>query len=139
MLWRIIVITPMILWLPLQGFAALAMPFCQHGSHAPAHTQVAARTHEHASPQHAHHSGGNNLGSEQSNVKGAAARDDDTSPASLACNDCGACHLACSPAAPVSQPVLGATRADCFAQSGATLPPLFIPEQGHPPPLAAIA
>ena len=115
----------MVVWLPLHGFVALAMPFCKH-THLSGPTGPTTETHVHSASQQAHH-------------MEHPAKHDHAGTTGLACNDCGACHLACSPAAPVSQRILEATSADCFVQSGAILPPLFIPEQGHRPPLAAIA
>ena len=38
---RLMLTVLMILWLPLQGFAAVAMPFCKHALHAPGSESVA--------------------------------------------------------------------------------------------------
>ena len=93
--WKKLVIVFVALWLPLQGYGAVAMPFCAHGpsmpdssatmsvhleAHADGGGHVAARTHDHAASHDTH-------SSDKSSHKHAG----------LGCNDCGACQLACAP------------------------------------------
>ena len=126
--WQTVLVAVMILWLPLQGYAALAMPFCRHGLHASAseHAPAQARGETHRGDTGRHH------------VVHVALHHHGTVD-SLACNDCGVCHLASSPTAPTSASTIQALCANYFAQFSPTLPPLFVPEQHTPPPLAAIA
>jgi hypothetical protein len=132
---RPIVALLMILWLPLQGVAAVAMPFCKHAFAPPASAGATAQTNLHDGTQHAHH-GHSGSSSHQHDAADTGAQDREDS--GLACNDCGACHLACSPAAPASSAIVGAIDAEGFVQSSPTLPKLFIPEQRNRPPLTAI-
>jgi ferredoxin len=129
----------MILWLPLQGFAAVAMPFCKHGFHASASEHMTAQSLVHAGTQHVHRSAQSTSDSHQHHAAHAGTHDQGGSSGSLACNDCGACHLACSPAAPTSASAVEPVGAQSFTQFSPTFPPLFVPEQRTPPPLAAIA
>jgi hypothetical protein len=127
----------MILWLPLQGYAALAMPFCKHGFRLSAPAHLPAQAQVHAGPQHAHH--GEQVGSDshQHHAAHPGTHRHDGSPSGLACNDCGVCHLACSPAAPTSTSAAERVGAQSFVRFSPTLPPLFVPEQRTRPPLAA--
>jgi hypothetical protein len=129
----------MILWLPLQGFAALAMPFCKHGFHLSAPAHMTAEAQVHAGPQHAHHGEQSSSDSHQHHAAHAGTHDHDGPPSGLACNDCGVCHLACSPAAPTSPCTVETVGTQSFTPFSATLPPLFVPKQRHRPPLAAVA
>jgi hypothetical protein len=115
----------MMLWLPLQGFAAVAMPFCQHAMQGTmAGAQLDAR---HAAHQH-HQPGA--MDSSQPTHSGGAL---------FACNDCGVCHLACTPAAPSSVLRMNSDATYAYTDRIPALPSLFIPEQLHPPPLTARA
>ena len=134
--WQSILTALMILWLPLQGFAAVAMPFCKHGFHASAHAtwQPPADTEtrhvrsgaQGASDSHLHH------------TLHANAHQHDGFTSGLACNDCGMCHLACSPLAPTSLSAIERVCARCFIQFSPALPRAFVPEQHTPPPLNPI-
>jgi ferredoxin len=105
---RRLVLVLVLLWLPLQGVAAVVMPFCK-----PAHAVPAEHT-EH----HAHHAG-----------------DQHHAPTLHACDDCGVCHLVCAPGVPseaalsIAQPATEHTR---FEPRGS---PRFIPDQPQRPPL----
>ena len=67
------------LWLPLQGYAAVIMPFCQHAlgdaGGAPMSGDQEHQHHDGKAANGEHHHGHDTKG--------------------FACNDCGACHLAC--------------------------------------------
>ncbi|HTT40521.1 MAG TPA: hypothetical protein VMH32_22935 [Burkholderiales bacterium] len=126
---RTIVTAFLALWLPLQGTAAVAMPFCDH--------TLGGNTQAMPQPDRSHHQGSASGALATHEHGAAAAHDGRTGPASanLACNDCGVCHLACAPAAPAAgfvfaMPVLSAP----LATDVALLAP-FEPEQPQPPPL----
>jgi hypothetical protein len=127
--WQSILTALMILWLPLQGYAALTMPFCKHGFHLSASGQAPAHVHSaaHAPDSGLHH------------AKHAGLQHHAGAAGTMVCNDCGVCHLAGSPAAPASPGAIELIGAEYFVQFSPTLPPLFVPEQRTPPPLAAIA
>jgi hypothetical protein len=129
----------MILWLPLQGFAAVAMPFCKHAFHAPGpasiETQASVDAGAHDSHQgtpapaaaHQHHDGHVGMHHHGNSTTGPG------------CDDCGACNLACSPAVPSSPQIVEAIGAESFTQISPAFPPVFVPEQRKRPPLDAIA
>ena len=106
----------MLVWLPLQAYAAEVMPFCQnHHGHAAAIAE---------SPQHeACH--GHDMPS--------------VSKISLACDDCSSCHLMVQPALllnPLPLVFLSAsTRQPHLIASFS----LFFPEQPQRPPLAILS
>ena len=127
----------MILWVPLQGYAAVAMPFCKHGFHASASEHMTAQSLVHVGTQHVHHGAQSTSGSHQEHAAHAGMHRPDGSPDGLVCNDCGVCHLACSPAALTSPSAVEPVGAQSFMQFSPTLPPLFVPEQRTRPPLAA--
>jgi MinD superfamily P-loop ATPase len=56
----------------------------------------------------------------------------------LACNNCGACQLACSPAISAVAPVAVLTGAFVLGASPADSPRFFYPEQLQRPPLSAL-
>jgi len=120
----------MILWLPLQGYAALAMPFCKHGFHMSEHATA-------QSPVQVH-TGAQGILDSRQHAAHASLHQHGGAPDSLVCNDCGVCHLACSPTAPASPAAVEPIGAESFVQFSPMLPPLFVPEQRTPPPLAAI-
>lgn len=126
-IWRTFVLSVLILWLPVQGFAAVAMPFCQH---ALGHSGVVQTNGAHSDHQHHNHSHDKAPGNPDQS---------DSLPIGLSCNDCGSCHLACSP---VLACVVIAVISSCGHIYNPLLPAsdsLFIPEQLKPPPLPAIA
>jgi hypothetical protein len=125
--WRTFVLSVVTLWLAVQGFAAVAMPFCPHALGNSSAVQTNG-THSDRH-QHSHHHGKTSGDSDRSNGL----------PIGLSCNDCGACHLACSPVVPY---VVIAVISSCGHIYNSLLPAsesLFIPEQLKPPPLTAIA
>ena len=98
-MFRAIVTTFLVLWLPLQGTAAVAMPFCNHPLTDAAHVVPG--------PEPGHHDGLAPSALAKHEHRAAmvnAASSGRVAPATahLACNDCGACHLACAPAAPAA-------------------------------------
>jgi hypothetical protein len=101
----------LLIWLPLQGVAAIAMPFCGHqqvpagaaGGHDGDH-------HEHASADHAVPPGN--------------------------CDDCGVCQLACAPAMPSQSSLPAMSAATQRATFVRGMPPPFVPDPLQRPPLA---
>jgi hypothetical protein len=114
----------LMLWLPLQGLAALTMPFCRHALDAGAE-QV---THALTDAEHAHHAHDHRTPADQ------PPSDDHQS--GLSCNDCGACQLACA-AMMLPSPVLGtlAAVAGPLHVAPPLAPPAFVLDQPYPPPL----
>jgi ferredoxin len=130
---RLLVASFLLLWLPLQGVATVTMPFCDHPAHAAqsAHPVVGADESE----EHDVDRSGNPLSADTGHH-----HDDGGGSFSMNCNDCGACHLACSPAAPMSALVVAdQAPGEGYVEFSATRPPLFTPEPRKRPPLAAIA
>jgi hypothetical protein len=126
--WKYIASIFVMLWLPLQGIAAVAMPFCRHAlpdtSMEPAmhgeRQQGSHAQHEHAADHDGHDAG-------------ADAPDPGSS---LACNDCGVCHLACAPAvAPASSFSASNIMSGQQIAGNPSEPRAFVPEQPKRPPL----
>jgi len=93
--WKNFIVVFIALWLPLQGYGAVAMPFCEHGPAMPVliaaeshhvDTQDGHQAHENA----AHHDSASDHVS--TNLNHSADQQE-----GLGCNDCGACQLACTP------------------------------------------
>jgi len=105
------------LWLPLQGYAATMMPFCQHGkhNHHAAHQMAqAAQIDQDAHTGHHQH----------------------TSKASTSCDDCSLCHM-CSA---IALPLIFAAQANIAPDNLYAIPAQasfspFFPEQLQRPPL----
>jgi ferredoxin len=111
----------MMLWLPLQGFAAMAMPICPH---ALGHAAASAP----ANHAHMHHS---HAGHHESRAPASDQQTDSN------CVKCGACHLACTPAAPAWLMTLRIEAGQRYQLDVPATPALFIPDQPHPPPAVA--
>ena len=125
-IWRCIILFVVMLWLPIQGFAAVAMPFCDH---ALAHSNGAQMNGVHHDHQHHNHNG----------QAPGDTHHDQSSPTGLLCNDCGACHLACAPIAPCVTITFVTPSGHTFGFLPAAFPSPFIPEQLERPPLSAIS
>jgi hypothetical protein len=110
------------LWLPLQGVVAVAMPFCPHSQ---GHSGISSP------PQAAHHAHG-----EHSPAPDSHSSHDPAQPkhSDLSCNGCGVCHLACTPTAPATSALEFAPADSVYSPLYSTLVRLFIPEQPQPPP-----
>jgi uncharacterized protein involved in copper resistance len=133
--WKTVIAVLISLWLPVQGYGAIAMPFCQQ--HGMASAGVA-----HAEPPQEHHAGHSDHVAHHHSPTDPArishaehAGSDVTS--GLACNDCGACHLACAPAISAIAPVIVLTGDAVLESSPADSPRFFYPEQLQRPPLCA--
>ena len=116
---RIFVAGLLMLWLPLQAIAAVAMPFCPHGHMAGLAEAGHHAHHQHgpAAPLSGHHD-------DHHPVKGTLQH----------CNNCGPCNLACAPAAPASAVLLFASTRTVHPDFSAHSNGLFIPDQPQPPP-----
>src|SRR4051794_41284495 len=128
---RRLILVFLIAWLPVQGWAAVAMPFCKHALGNSSAAQTAGDQHEHhlqtTDAHHQHHQ-----------------HPDNDTPANaghgLMCNDCGACHLACSSSLiPTAIVMLVPAELREYRLSPPALLYLFYPEQPSRPPLTAIA
>ena len=126
---RTIVATFLALWLPLQGTAAVAMPFCNHTPGAGMQAMLQAHW--------SHPEGSASSALAKHEHRAAAAHDGRTGSASahLACNDCGVCHLACAPAAPAAGFVFATPVTSAPQPVEVALLAPFEPEQPQPPPL----
>lgn len=131
--WKNLVIVFIALWLPLQGYGAVAMPFCEHGPAMP-DASAAAPAHTHA---HAGHDGLSHHDHTAGSQAGSQLTADNPSP--LGCNNCGACQLACAP-------LIVATVTHSATTGSPVYDPLPVasltsvsPEQLQRPPLPALA
>jgi len=120
----------LMLWLPLQGFAAPTMSFCRHdfvrlGRMADSWDAVIAVAHASAPEDPLEH--------------GAQGRGIGTHTNGFKCNNCGACRLACAA-------VLPTTSIELLVESMDVAPLLLTPleptsvvlDLPHPPPLPSI-
>jgi ferredoxin len=137
--WRCILSVLIALWLPLQGYAAVAMPFCQHSMGA---ASTHAENFGHSRDHHDSHSDRTRGDAQDNDFQSAETGSPQTAAmgeaSGLACNNCGACHLACAPAivAIMSVPLL---IADSVLESALVdSPQRFYPEQPQHPPLPAL-
>lgn len=127
---KILLILLMSLWLPLQGVAAVVMPFCKHslaGSAGASHSEAAADD-GHAAAHVGHE------GSAHPQIADASG----SGPALSACDDCWHCHLSCAVTLP--SPALQAAELTSFAAPLFTpsLPLGTAPRPLHRPPLLAL-
>lgn len=140
MLRRLIVFIA-VLWLPLQSWAVVAMPFCAHGSHGPVAGRAvdchAAQTPgDHGAAAHDQHGG------HAQHDRHAPAPDQpgDAPQVSQGCDDCGFCHLACAGMMPLADarhavPDLSAVR---NPPALAAAPAVFLQHPYRPPLSAAL-
>ena len=132
--WKSILALALILWLPLQGIASVAMPFCRHAERTDVSAALGPDAHaaDHATGAHREGSPRHHAGSDGSHAAGHAS---DHGP-KLSCNDCGTCQLACAPAMACS--LWRALASPATSQRIAIDPSAlltFVPEQPNPPPL----
>ena len=136
--WKKLVIVFIALWLPLQGYGAVAMPFCAHGPSMPdssasvsAHTDsddredvahVTDGIHDHAVSQ-------DSSSSDKSSHKHAG----------LGCNDCGPCQLACAPLIFSTVPHFASNGSPVYDPTPIASLTSVSPEQLQRPPLPAFA
>jgi ferredoxin len=134
--WKTVLVALISLWLPVQGYGAVAMPFCQqHG--------MAAAGAAHAEPSQEHHVGHSGHMAHKDSPRDTAGishveHGSGDATSGLACNNCGACHLACSPAISAIAPIAVLIGASVLESAPADSPRFFYPEQLHRPPLSAL-
>jgi len=128
MLARRVILFLAILWLPLQGVVAVAMPFCPHSLGRPAISSEPQAAHAH----HAH--GAHSLAPDSHPGQDPAQPEH----SDLSCNGCGVCHLACAPAVAAATSLAFAPADSIYSQLYSTFIRLFIPEQPQPPPNPSI-
>jgi len=134
--WKTVLVALISLWLPMHGYGAVTMPFCQQQGMAAsgaAHTEP-SQEHHVAHPGHmAHH----DSPSDAAGISHAEHASSDVT-SGLACNNCGACHLASSPAISAIAPVAVLIGDFVLESAPAESPHFFYPEQLHRPPLSAL-
>lgn len=122
----------MSLWLPLQGVAAVIMPFCKHslGNSGQSSAVHHAALDDHSG--HSDHEQGGHHGHDAQQAHG------DSGSMLTACDDCGHCHLSCAFTLP--SPALPNTAEISFAtpQTVAVLPRGIVPFLLNRPPLPAL-
>ena len=138
--WKKVVFVFIALWLPLQGYGAVAMPFCDHGPSMPdssaavsAHANardgnqghVAKPTRDHATHDHA--TSQDSSKSDKSSQKHAG----------LGCNDCGPCQLACAPLIFSTAPHISSAGSPVYDPLPIASLASFSPEQLQRPPVPA--
>ena len=134
--WKTVLVALISLWLPVQGYGAVVMPFCQKQG-------MAAAGAAHAEPSQEHHVGHSGHMAQKDWPRDAAGISDAEHASSdatggLACNNCGACHLACAPAISAIAPVAALTGDSGLEPAPADSPHFFYPEQLQRPPLPAL-
>jgi len=134
--WKTVLVALISLWLPVQGYGAIAMPFCQQYGMAASGSMHVEPSQEH----HGSHSGHMTHEDSPNDATGIAHAEHAGSDvtAGLACNNCGACHLACAPAITAIAPVAVLIGAFVLEPSPADSPHFFYPEQLQRPPLSAL-
>jgi hypothetical protein len=121
----------MALWLPMNGYGAVVMPFCEHGG---------ADMSTHAAMPAGDHSGMAHHGNTDSNtvLHGSQSVSTDDTASALACNDCGVCHLACSPLLMSEAAKFESADHDVFILQKQPALGSFSPEQPQRPPKTAL-
>lgn len=135
--WKTILSVLIALWLPLQGYTAVAMPFCQHRM-APASTYGETADHsQHHHDGHSSHMTHADAPNDSAAISHANHVGSDNT-GGLGCNNCGACHLACAPAISAVVPVYLSIGNAVLESAPADAPRFFYPEQLQRPPLSAL-
>ncbi|MGQ0579548.1 MAG: hypothetical protein ACT4PQ_11665 [Betaproteobacteria bacterium] len=132
--WKTALVALISLWLPLQGYGAVAMPFCQQ--HGMAGTGLADTSQKH----HAGHSGHTVHDDSPSDAAAVSHAEQGSSDVTsgLACNNCGACHLACAPAIAAIATVPLLIGDSVLESLPGDSPHTFYPERLQRPPLSAL-
>ena len=108
------------LWLPLQGYAAIMMPFCQHQAQDDQHAQ-------HQMTQQA-----------QSEQNSQASHHQHSGQTSTPCDNCSLCHMCSAMALPAFADQVHVKPDHFFAfPAQASYSPIFL-EQAQRPPLAQL-
>ncbi len=107
----------LLLWLPLQGFAAAGMSFCRHDHTPPPAMQDRMQDH------HAGHDCGHD-------------QDTPSATSQMQCDDCGYCHMGGAPALLPTSAGLSDNASFSFKFAFDTHFPQLFPEQPQRPPYA---
>lgn len=133
--WKKLVIVFIALWLPLQGYGAVAMPFCDHGPAMPdSFAAVSAQADAHegdrghsVNPAHDHAANHDSTSLDKSSHEQAG----------LGCSDCGPCQLACAPLIFSGVPHITSTGSPVYDPTPVASLTSISPEQIQRPPLPA--
>jgi len=131
--WKNGIVVFIALWLPMQGYGAVAMPFCEHGP-AMADSSAAVPFHTHALDGDEGHA---NMPSHDHEADHLLASSSD-GYVGLGCNDCGACQLACAPLIVSSVPNVAASGSPVYDPLPVEFPTSVSPKQLQRPPVAAL-
>lgn len=135
--WKSILSILISLWLPLQGYAAVAMPFCERSMATASRLGETAGHSEHHHDGHAGHKVQADAPSDTAGISHANhVGNDDVG--GLGCNNCGTCHLACSPAISAVVPVYLSIGGSVLESAPVVAPHFFYPELLQRPPLSAL-
>ena len=128
----------MALWLPTQGYGAVAMPFCQHSMAMPSVQPSDAEQSRHHHDGHPGHMSQTDTTDNSAGLSKANHVSGDVA-GKLGCDNCGACHLACSPVISTIAPVYLFVGISALESAPADAPTFFYPEQLQRPPLSALS
>lgn len=133
--WKNWIVAFIALWLPLQGYGAVAMPFCEHG---PAMPDSSVAVSAHMGTQNGHQ-GTSGVASHEHEADAQAASWGGSTDkhAGLGCNDCGACQLACAPLIVSTLTYFATTGSPAYDPLPVASLTSFSPEQLQRPPLPA--
>jgi hypothetical protein len=141
--WKSTMAVLLALWLPFQGYGAVAMPYCLGKASGASATGIQDEGpaphnhHDHAGTgDHRHAAGLAASHSHESGLKGSNAPG--SKVAGLACNNCGMCLLACSPLISAVLPAAAATGGSVYVAVRIAELQSFFPEQRQRPPLSAL-
>ena len=142
--WRTLLCILLVLWLPAQGYGAVAMPFCQHGMGGGT-SVLQGNDSDHSRHQRQGHSSHTTQPEHSEHFAGTTQSSHDTGNVSadpngiLGCDNCGTCHLACAPAISAIAPLYLLVGTADLEPAPADAPYSFYPEQLQRPPLLALA
>ena len=133
--WKNWIVVFIALWLPLQGYGAVAMPFCEHG---PAMPDSSVAVSAHVGVQHGHQ-GHTGIAHDEHEADSQSASSDISTDrhAGLGCNDCGACQLACAPLIVSTVTYFATTGSPVYDRLPVASLASISPEQLQRPPLPA--
>lgn len=132
--WKIFLVVFISLWLPLQGYGAVTMPFCKHGMAAAANAAESGHSGDHSAASTGRGAAAHGAHAADYSGHSNTAKD---SGSALACNNCGACHLACSPLLLSAPAVFAAAEPAVFETKPLESFLSFSPEQLQRPPVSA--
>lgn len=124
------------LWLPLQGYGAVTMPFCKHGMAAAANAAESGHSGDHSAAPTGR---GAVAHGDHANEYSSHFNTATDSRSVLACDDCGACHLACSPLLLSTPAEFAAAETAVFETKPVELFLSVSPEQLQRPPVPPFA